>query len=194
MSYFTKSKEPSMFQCNICFEEKCKKTTISGSRINSAGLRGHVGKEHGLTEFLFESQRAGRKLNKSKIEPGLKKKLNEFAIQAVVIDNLPFGVFRKEGMKKFINACHPGYVGPLRKTVRCHLTQLYFNVKDLFIKFLRTLSKVAFTSDLWKSATNHHYITLTLHFQSDKAELFLKTEKTEQFSKRKLLQRFGKKK
>ncbi len=86
-----------------------------GARNNSNGLRYHLSQAHQMKQFSFKSQEKWHKKKKiATIDQTTKKVLDQWAVRAIVQDNLPFGVFRKKGMKNFIDQCKPGYTGPNR--------------------------------------------------------------------------------
>ena len=94
----------------------------------------HLGSKHDMMDLCFESQ---RKSKKTLFNPKSKKILHKVAINAIISDGLPFGIFRKPGVAKLLNELRPGYVGPYRKTVRNNLKKKYFRnrsaLKNYFV-------------------------------------------------------------
>ena len=54
-----------------------------------------------------------------------KRKLDEAAINCIIIDGRPWGDFRRDGMSQFLKVAVPGYTGPCSRTVQRNLFQLY---------------------------------------------------------------------
>ena len=77
---------------------------LIGSRCNSNGLSYHMSQVHGMEVFEFKSHSKSKKSVLSKVvDANTKKRLNNLAIKAIVHDNLPFGVFRKPGIKTLVS-------------------------------------------------------------------------------------------
>ena len=118
-----------------------------------------------MHQFSYDSQKNRLKHFKVQvISPNEKKRLHHWAIQAIIRDNLSFGVFKKKGMAKFVSELRPGYSGPNRRTVRVHLTNFYYAVKAALREYFQKVLKIALTGDLWKASTLYHYLTLTAHW------------------------------
>jgi hypothetical protein len=62
-------------------------------------LRYHLAEAHQMKQFAFKSQEKFCKKSKTElIDKATKKYLDQWAVRAIVQDNLPFGVFRKKGI------------------------------------------------------------------------------------------------
>ena len=114
-----------------------------------------------MPEFYYPSQ---LKAVKSTFDPNVKRNLHKAAINAIISDGLSFGIFRKPGMKKFISVIKPGYFGPHRKTVRRLLSINYFKNRNRLKNHLSKITKIALTSDCWRSNAATDFICLTGHF------------------------------
>jgi hypothetical protein len=97
------------------------------------------------------------------ISPDRKRELIDAAVDCILEDGLPFNVFRRPGMSRFLSTAVPGFIGPHRKTIRRKIGVLY----SLYLSKLRAiipkLGFLAITSDLWKNSRNIHFISLTAH-------------------------------
>ncbi len=62
-------------------------------------MRYHLSEAHQMKQFAFKCQEKFRKKIKIEvIDKATKKFLDQWAVRAIVQDNLPFGVFRKKGI------------------------------------------------------------------------------------------------
>ncbi|CAF1407026.1 unnamed protein product [Adineta steineri] len=67
-------------------------------------------------------------------------------------DGLPFGIFRRSGMRKFLYTAEPGYIGPNRKTVRQKIAAIYSSYTDHLRSLPIKIDFLALTSDLRRSS------------------------------------------
>ena len=86
-----------------------------------------------------------------------KKKLDDDAIRAIIMDSRSFGDFRRVGMQSFLKIATPGYKGPAARTVQRNLKNLYDEKKVQF---------VSITADTWRSGRKRQYLCVTAHFVS----------------------------
>ncbi len=97
--------------------------------------------------------------------------LNQIAIDAIIEDGLSFGIFRRKGMSKLLNRIKPGYKGPHRHTAKRVIKKRFYNTRVCFKDKFKNIAKIALTSDMWKSNTKNHHLTLTGHCFNKKFEL-----------------------
>ena len=142
---------------------------IQGNSSNEAGLRKHLGNVHNMKHLFFKSQ-TGLSSTKFEINPQETKKFHEAAINAIIQDGLPFGIFRKPGVANFLNTLKPGYKAPHRKTARRLIGGKYKNYKKVLQEKLKKVTKIALTTDLWKSNSSFDHLTVTGHFFNKKFE------------------------
>ena len=80
-----------------------------------------------------------------------KCKLDEAAINCIIIDGRSWGDFRRDGISQFLKVAVPGYTGPCSRTVQRNLFQLYNKKKEDFKNGLSKTQNLSITADLWKS-------------------------------------------
>ena len=123
-----------------------------------------------MVELLYPSQKTEHRQKPASIGVEDKRKLDEFAIKAIIQDALPFDHFRKPGMMKFLSIIKPGYQGPHRKTVRKRLVYLYQQRRKLIKEELSNVVSVSLTADIWKSPRRIYFMGLTCHYLNSSLE------------------------
>jgi hypothetical protein len=76
---------------------------------------------HGRTELSGSSQ----SFTPAAISSEKKRRLDEAAINCIIMDSRPWGDFRRNGMIQFLKVAVPGYSGPCGRTVQRNLANLY---------------------------------------------------------------------
>lgn len=137
--------------------------------MSDSNLRLHLGTVHGLQHFLFPSQKklslvSTTATTDNSMSPNRRRELHAVAIECISDDALPFGIFRRPGMSRFLAAIEPGYVGPHRTTVRRDLECSYKRHRATLGDVLPNVGTIALTTDTWKSSTRVNYICVTGHF------------------------------
>lgn len=99
-----------------------------------------------------------------------RRDLHTAAVNCIIRDGLPFGLFRQPGMTQFLKAAVPGYLGPHRKTVRRKIAALYSSYTIKLRNILSKVDLIALTCDLWRSPQRINYISLTGHVFTDQYE------------------------
>ena len=92
-----------------------------------------------------------------------RKELNDAIINSILEDGLPFDIFRKPGMAKFLSVAIPGYTAPHRKTIRQKIALLYCLYTRKLRDLMPQIGFLALTSDIWKNSRQVHLIALTAH-------------------------------
>lgn len=80
---------------------------------------------HNMTEFMYKSQKKKKTAAINKINPKLKKELDESVINAIIEDERVYNDFKKTGMTKFLDIALNGYKPPSRQTVAKKLCLKY---------------------------------------------------------------------
>lgn len=119
---------------------------------------------------MFNSQNNTDKSKSSNLSFERQHLLHEAAVDCILKDGLPFGIFRKPGMINFIHTAVPGYLGPDRKTVRKRISKLYAYHVEKLKSILPKLGPLALTSDIWRSSQRVYYLSLTCHFLNENYE------------------------
>ena len=70
------------------------------------------------------------------------------------------------GFKRFINNLNPDYAIPSKTTVTNYVNYVYAEVKKEVITDMHGCP-IGITTDMWTSAANQSYITLTGHYIKD---------------------------
>lgn len=149
-------------------EYKCKlctKTYRCGTGTN-ANIRRHLANAHGKVNLYSKSQIP----DQAKVAPARKRKLDEAAIKAIVIDSRSFGDFRRSGMQHFLRFALPRYYGPSARTVQRNLKKLYNDKKHELKERLADIQHVCITADSWCSGRKRHYLCITAHFLTSNYE------------------------
>ncbi len=133
--------------------------------MSDANLRKHLSSAvHQIPNVLFKSQiNTNSKSDTTPISSERKEELYAAAVNCVVEDGLPFNVFRRPGMSKFLSTLMGGFRGPHRKTVRKRIGILYSLYRVKLRSVLSEIGVLALTTDLWKSKRNIHFISLIAH-------------------------------
>lgn len=128
-------------------------------------MRKHLASSiHKIPNMLFRSQvPKNLKYKIVTISPERKRELYDAAANCVIEDGLPFDVFRRSGMSKFLMTVLPGFIGPHRKTIRRRISMIYSLHTAKLRTILPKIGLFALTSDLWKSSRQVHFISLTAH-------------------------------
>ena len=79
------------------------------------------------------------------------------------LDIKPVSVVEGLGFKLLVHSLNPGYRVPCRKTVSKYLEHIYKEHKDSLIESISE-KPISLTSDLWTSASDQGYITVTAHY------------------------------
>lgn len=140
--------------------------------MSDANLRKHLsGSSHQVPNVLFTSQmKRDSKQKGSNISRERKLELHTAAINCILRDGLPFGVFRRPGMTQLLQTAVPGYIGPDRRTVRRKIAVLYSWYTTKLRSVLRKVESLALTCDLWRSSQRTYYLSLTAHFFTEDFE------------------------
>ena len=102
----------------------------------------------------------------------MKKALDAAGVKCIVKDGLPFGTFRRSGMKELLEKLRPGYRGPTRQTVRKRLDTMYRERKSSLKEKFQTIPFVSLTTDLWMSPQRHHFLAITAHYHDENYRMF----------------------
>ena len=132
--------------------------------MSDSNLRLHLGTVHRLEHFLFPSQRKPAPSQDQTISNERRAELNRAAINCIIDDALPFGAFHRRGMREFLSAAIPGYMGPDRRTVQLHLSSMYKKHRATLRKILGDVPWITLTADTWMNCRRRRFICLTGHF------------------------------
>lgn len=132
--------------------------------MSDSNLRLHLGTVHGLQHFLFPSQRKSIASQNQVVSNERRAELNQAAINCIIDDALPFGAFRRRGMREFLLTAVPGYIGPDRRTVKRHTSVIYKKHRMMLRKILSGTPYIALTADTWMNCRRRRFICLTGHF------------------------------
>jgi len=124
-------------------------------------------KTHSMHEYLYPSQKKSIIKEPELISPERKKEIDEAISNCVIEDCLPFGTFRKNGMIKLLNLLAPGYKPQQSQTISRRLSERYKEYVKLLTIFLKRISHLALSTDMWKNKHLVHFLGLTLHFFDD---------------------------
>ena len=132
---------------------------------SDANLRKHLASSlHQVPNILYTSQMSDDpKLQAPIISPERKRVLHAAAVDCILRDGLPFGLFRRPGMSKFLQTAVPGYVGPHRTTIRQKIAAIYSSYTIKLRSVLANIDFLALTCDLWRSSKRVYFISLTGH-------------------------------
>ncbi|CAF1247685.1 unnamed protein product [Didymodactylos carnosus] len=132
----------------------------------NANIRRHLANAHGKVDLYSKSQVP----DQAKVAPARKKKLDEAAIKAIIIDSRSFGDFRRSGMQHFLRLALSGYYGPSARSVQRNLKKLYNDKKKELKERLANIQHVSITADSWCSGRKCHYLCITAHFLTSNYE------------------------
>jgi hypothetical protein len=119
---------------------------------------------HQIPNMLFTSQKNDNSKSKvTNITAERTRELHDAAVDCIIRDGLPFGIFRYTGMAQFLQTAVSGYIGPHRKTVRQKIAAIYSSYTAELRSILSKIDHLALTCDLWRSSQRVHYISLTGH-------------------------------
>lgn len=138
------------------------------NELSDTNLRSHLSRVHDMKQFFYPSQY--RKKPPKVIEQisnQRKKESDEAAIQAIVEDSHSFNLFRKSGMRKFLELAVPGYRGPHHLTVVKRLASTYKKHRSTTRLNLSSITDISLSADLWKSARRDHFMCLSAHYYDD---------------------------
>ena len=145
------------YKCKLC-----SKIYRCGTGTN-ANIRRHLANVHGKVNLYSKSQIP---CPPDSVAPGRKRKLDEAAIRAIIIDSRSFGDLRRAGMQSFLRVAIPGYNGPAARTVQRNLKKFYNEKKQTLKEQLSNIQYVSITTDTWCSSRKRHYLCITAHFIS----------------------------
>jgi len=91
-------------------------------------------------------------------------KLKDKIAMMIVKDLRPISFVEGSGFKDLMEFCEPGYNIPGRTFFTAKLEKLQAELKDSLKATLASTKFVAVTSDIWTSATNESYISVTVHY------------------------------
>lgn len=128
------------------------------NKQQDSSLRKHLGYQHLMPQFLYDSQKGGYEAMNKK-----KKVLDDAAIKAIILDSRPFGDFRRLGMQHFLGVALPGYKGPHRTTVRTNMDPMYTKYCKDLKRYLEKVTSVSLTCDIW-TTDGVCFICVTVHF------------------------------
>jgi vesicle coat complex subunit len=127
-------------------------------------------KQAKLTRFS-SSWNASQLSNEAPISSSFAKKLDEAALQAIVIDGRPFMDFMKPGIQRFLKLATPGYTGPRRQWVAERINSLFIDKEKDLKDSLKDIRVINFTLDLWSDSQMISYLVITAHYFDNDFEL-----------------------
>jgi len=91
-------------------------------------------------------------------------KMNDKIAMMIVKDLRPISFVEGSGFKDLMAFCEPGYNMPGRTFFTAKLETMQAELKDSLKATLASTKFVAVTSDIWTSATNESYVSVTVHY------------------------------
>jgi hypothetical protein len=91
-------------------------------------------------------------------------KLNDKIAMMIVKDLRPISFVAGSGFKDLMAFCEPGYNMPGRTFFTAKLEKMQAELKESLKATLALTKFVALTSDIWTSAANESYISVTVHY------------------------------
>ena len=82
----------------------------------------------------------------------------------IVQDLRPLQIVGGEGFKALVAFCEPNYDLPRRKFVTCYREHMHADLISRMKSVLTTTEFLSLTSDIWTSAANESYMSVTAHF------------------------------
>ena len=102
----------------------------------------------------------------------------------VARDLHPLSVVDSAGFKQLVNYLKPGYKVPLRSHVTSICRKKFDAMKEQLLATLATVQYVAVTTDIWTSRATQAYITVTVHFLTDRWKMESKVLQTQEMPER----------
>jgi hypothetical protein len=99
-----------------------------------------------------------------KMSPQRYQFLTKQLAEMCALDFRPISIVNGKGFHAFVNAIDPSYQIPSCTTVCNYLKKSYIDAKAVMIEQISGQEGVALTTDLWTSAANDGYITVTAHY------------------------------
>lgn len=100
-----------------------------------------------------------------------KSKIDEFVLNFIVKEMLPFTIVESEHFKSLIFALNPVYKLPTRKTFSGSLLNSKFDeLSGLIRNKLSKTGSVSITTDAWTSRNNDSYFAVTCHFVDEETD------------------------
>lgn len=101
-----------------------------------------------------------KELTSSKI-----KQIDDLLVGTISEGYLPFTLVENSNFIKLVNALEPRYKLPSRKTLTNKLlNDKYIEVRSVVSESLNKANHISLTSDMWTSAANQGYLSVTAHF------------------------------
>ncbi|CAF1616242.1 unnamed protein product, partial [Adineta ricciae] len=158
--YFAMGSKDNTYVCNTCQQEKI---TNGSSTFN---LRRHLALRHNIeTGINVSSYRKKREQceQTTTINKKRRAEVDDLLMKCIIHGGLPYNHFGHPWFHTLFDNLLPGYTPPDRRTFRKRIKLEY----DAYISEVKQLipkdKPIAFTTDIWKSSTRHHYICLTIH-------------------------------
>lgn len=105
--------------------------------------------------------------NRAVVSKERREELDGLLLNCIIHGGLPYNHFSHPWYDALFEKVEPGYRAPDRRTFRKRVEVQYRH----YIKELKQLlpkdRPIAYTADVWKSPTRHHYICLTAHVFND---------------------------
>ncbi|CAF1488902.1 unnamed protein product [Adineta ricciae] len=144
-------------------DEKEEKITNGSSTFN---LRRHLALRHNIEAGInVSSYRKKREQcgQTTTIDKKRRAEVDDLLMKCIIHGGLPYNHFGHPWFHTLFDNLLPGYTPPDRRTFRKRIKLEY----DAYISEVKQLipkdKPIAFTTDIWKSSTRHHYICLTIH-------------------------------
>jgi hypothetical protein len=122
-----------------------------------------------MTEYMYKSQLKSTQ-NKNELEEiqqlskATKRKLDEYALDCIIIDSRPYNDFKKSGMLHFLSIAVPGYDPQHRQTIAYNVRNRFIEHQRMLANKLNKVDNIALTTDLWKNKHLEYFLCLTAHF------------------------------
>ncbi|XP_059429180.1 zinc finger BED domain-containing protein RICESLEEPER 3-like [Corylus avellana] len=176
--HFTKDKssseEFSTANCNYCGRQyKCHPTRNGTSNIlyhfrNCEKYKSLKAREDSSSKFTFvagENQISDASGNNLIIAKYYEKIIRETLCEMIIVDEFPFSVVEKKGVRKMFRVLEPRFTLPSCYTMMKDCVKLFMTKRDLIKKkLLMAGQRICLTTDTWTSIQNMNYMVIIGHF------------------------------
>lgn len=98
------------------------------------------------------------------------KKIDEGLALMIASDFQPFSIVEDAGFRQFVGLLNPKYTLPTRQKIRNEIMPQLYNAAKVKLKtILNDVDHLSVTTDLWTSANQDSYMSVTVHFFHDMA-------------------------
>ena len=96
-----------------------------------------------------------------------REEIDDLLLKCIIRGGLPFNRFAHPWYEALFENLEPGYRAPDRRTFRKRIHEQYRHYIDEIKQLLPKDRPIAYTTDVWKSATRDYFICLTAHVFND---------------------------